>query len=203
MVNSSALSEFFALFGSAGAADLDPSHPGKSSRLANAATSAGSHRWPACILRGFLMTAFSWQAPRSFRFLQLLQRGHIRGQRLPIGQLHRSVAALGIQIIQETGSASLVSILTDVARVLRLLEVARGIELHHFFVAPDGLIGIGYVGKNGITGRLLLLLCLRQCMAGACDLSLIAVEDRQLKISEQRSGILAGNVSEIIRTVYI
>src|ERR1700686_55806 len=137
MVNSSALSEFFALFGSAGAADLDPSHPGKSSRLANAATSAGSHRWPACILPGFLMTAFSWQAPRSFRFLQLLHRRHVRGQRLPISQLHRSVAALGIQIVQKTGGAPLVSILTDVARVLRLLEVARNIKLHHLLVAPE------------------------------------------------------------------
>jgi len=40
-------------------------------------------------------------------------------------------------------------------------------------------------------------------MAGACDLSLIAVKDRQLKISENGSGVLAGNVVEIIGTVYI
>src|ERR1019366_7359848 len=113
----------------------------------------------------------SWQIPRSFRFLQLLERRHISGQRLAIGQFHSPVAALGIQKIQEACGAALVSILTDVARVLRLFKVAGG---------------------------LLLLLCLRERMAGACDLSLIAVKDRQLKISENASGVLAGNVVKII-----
>src|SRR5208283_2062148 len=104
---------------------------------------------------------------------------------------------------QKTCGASLVSILTDVARVLCLLEVAGSIELHYLFVAPDRLISVGNVGKHGIAGRLLLLLRLRERIAGTRDLSLVTVEDRQLKISEERSGILPGHVGEIIGAVYV
>src|ERR1039458_198276 len=181
MVNSSALSELLALFESAEAFDPDPPQPASTSMIADAAAGAANHRQRSA--RTF-MAGSSWQIPRSFRFLQLLQRRHISGQRLAIGQFHSPVAALGIQKIQKTGGPALVSVLTDVARVLRLLEVAGGVKLHHFFVAPDRLIGIGNVGKHRIAGRLLLLLCLREHMAGTCDFSLIAVENRQLKISE-------------------
>src|ERR1035441_3588858 len=200
MVNSSALSELLARFESAGAFHPDPSQPANTSMIADAAASAANHRQRSA--RTF-MEVSSWQVPRSFRFLQLLERRHISGQRLAIGQFHSPVAALGVQKIQEACSAALVSILTDVARVLRLFEVAGGVKLHHFFVAPDRLIGIGNVGKNRIAGRLLLLLCLRERMSGTRDLSLVAVEDRQLKVSEDGSRVLAGNVVEIISTVYI
>ena len=147
--------------------------------------------------------ACSWQVPRSYRFLQLLQRRHVRGQRLAIGQLNRPVAALGIQKIQKAGGAAFVGILADVARILRLLEIPGSVELHHFVVALDRLVGIGHVGENRIAGRLLLLLRLRKRVAGARDLSLIAVEDRQLKISEDGSGVLPGNVGEIVSAVYV
>src|ERR1700720_4068177 len=186
MVNSSALSELFALFELAVAFDPESPQPANASMIADTAAKTAPHRQRSA--RAF-MAVSSWQVPRSFRFLQLFQRRHIRCQRLAIGQLHRSVAALGIEVIQETGGATLVSILTDVARVLRLLEIAGGVKLHHFFVAPNRLVGIGHVGKNRIAGRLLLLLCLRQSKAGPCDLSLIAVENRQLKISEDGSGV--------------
>src|ERR1039458_1735998 len=48
-----------------------------------------------------------------------------------------------------------------------------------------------------------MLLRLRQSIAGTCDFSLIAVEDRQLKISEDGSGVLPGNVGEIIGAVHV
>src|SRR5208337_1460763 len=174
MVNSSALSEFLALVESPAALDPDPWQPTNNRMIAKAAASAAIHRARSV---GTFMQVSSWQVPRPFRFLQLLQRGHIRGQRLPIGQLHGSVAAFSIQIIQKTCGASLVSILTDVARVLRLFEVAGSIKLHYLFVAPDRLISVGNVGKHDIAGRLLLLLCLCERIAGTRDLSLITVED--------------------------
>jgi len=200
MVNSSALSELLVLFESAEAFDPESPQPASTSMIADAAASAAIHRQRS--ERTFMVVS-SWQVPRSFRFLQLLERGHISGQRLAIGQLHSPVAALGIQKIQETGGAALVSILTDIARVLRLLEVAGSVQLHHFLVAPDRLIGIGNVGKNRIAGGLLLFLGLSERMSGARDLSLIAVEDRQLKISEDGSGVLAGDVGEIVSAVHI
>src|ERR1700733_2979173 len=61
MVNSSALSELLGLFESAGAADLEPSQPANTKRIASAPTSAGIHRRRACIfmlnLNDFSLTA--------------------------------------------------------------------------------------------------------------------------------------------------
>src|ERR1700690_830673 len=173
MVKSSALSELLGLFESAGAADFDPSQPVNSSRIADAATSAGSHRWRSTrkfvsiLGRRLLTTCSSWQVPRSFRFLQLFERGHVGSQRLAIGQLHGAIAPLGIQIIQKAGRATLVGVFTDVAGILRLFEIARSIKVHHAFITPDSFIGIGNVGKNGIAGSLLLLLRLRERVLGA------------------------------------
>ena len=41
----------------------------------------------------------------------------------------RAVAALGIEVVQKTGGATFISILADVTRILRLLEVAGGVKL--------------------------------------------------------------------------
>ncbi len=78
-------------------------------------------------------------------------------KRLAIRQLDRPVTALGIQKIQQAGGAAFISILADVARILRLFQIAGGVELHDFVVALHRLISIGYIGKHGITGRLLLV----------------------------------------------
>src|ERR1700733_5563882 len=63
MVNSSALSELLGLFESAGAADLEPSQPANTKRIANAPTSAGSHRRRACIFMSNLTIVHSRQFP--------------------------------------------------------------------------------------------------------------------------------------------
>src|SRR4029077_7814550 len=85
-------------------------------------------------------STFSWQVPRSYRLLHLLECRHIRSQSLAIGQLSRPVAALSIQKIQQAGGASLVGVLADVARVLRLFQIFRGIQLDDLVVAAQGLV---------------------------------------------------------------
>src|SRR5258706_9558203 len=64
--------------------------------------------------------AFSWQAPGAYCLAQLLKRGHIAGERLPVGQLGCAVAALGIEIVEEAGCAALIGVLADIPRILRL-----------------------------------------------------------------------------------
>src|ERR1700722_9192119 len=113
------------------------------------------------------------------------------------------VAPDGIKKIQETGSAPFLSILADVARILRLLEISGKVKLHDFLVAPDRFVGVGNIGKHRITGRLLLLLGLGKGVIGACDLALIAIEDGQLKIDEDGSGVLPRDMGEVVSAVYI
>src|ERR1035441_503706 len=99
MVNSSGVSDLLELLELVEAFEPDPWQLVNASKIAEAAASITTCRQRSF---GTLMRVSSWQGPRSFRFLQLLQSRHICGQRLAIGQFHRPVAALGIQIIQET-----------------------------------------------------------------------------------------------------
>jgi len=58
----------------------------------------------------------------------------IGGQGLTVGKLGGPIAALGIEKIQQTRSTALVGILTNVARVLRLLQVSGEVELDDLLV---------------------------------------------------------------------
>src|SRR4029077_741236 len=80
-------------------------------------------------------STFSWQVPRSHRLLHLFERRHIRSQSLAVSQLGRPITALGIQKIQQAGSPGLISVLADISRVLRLLEILRGVKLDDLIVA--------------------------------------------------------------------
>src|ERR1022692_5229689 len=99
--------------------------------------------------------------------------------------------------------AMLISILTDVTRVLGLLQVSRSIKLYHFFVTSERFVGIANIGQHGVAGRRLQLLSLRKSIAGACNLALIPVEDGQIKIHEEGSAIYARSVGIVDGTVHI
>ena len=58
-------------------------------------------------------------------------------QRLPVGEFGRAVAALGVEEIEQAGGAALIGVLADVARILGLLQVAGGVELHDFVVGAQ------------------------------------------------------------------
>src|SRR5580704_2883141 len=68
--------------------------------------------------------AMSWQRPCSHGLAHLFECGHITGQCLTIGELIGAISAFGIQIIEQAGRATLVSILADVAGFLGLIDVA-------------------------------------------------------------------------------
>src|ERR1700674_5415391 len=87
--------------------------------------------------RAFCSRAFSWQVPRSCRFLQLLDRRHVRTQSLAVRQLSSPVAPFSVQEIEQAGGAALVGVLADVARVLRLFQISGNVKLDYFVVAPD------------------------------------------------------------------
>src|SRR5580700_11961180 len=53
------------------------------------------------------------QAPHANRFAQLLDGRQIRRERLPVGELRRAIAPLGVEIIQQARRAALVRILAD------------------------------------------------------------------------------------------
>src|ERR1035441_4319499 len=145
----------------------------------------------------------SRKVPRSHSFLQLLERSHVGRQCLAISQLSGPVTAFRIEKVQQASGATLISILTDVTRVLGLLQVSRSVKLYHFFVTSESFIGIANIRQHGIAGRRLQLLGLRQSIASACDLALIAVEDGQIEIHEERSAIYARGVGIVDGTVNI
>jgi hypothetical protein len=90
----------------------------------------------------------SRQVSHAHRFSQLFERQQVRGQRLPVGKLSGSIAALGVQEIQQTGGAALVGILADVAVLLRNIEIARAIEHDHLVVRAQTLIGVTYIREG-------------------------------------------------------
>src|ERR1039458_10302920 len=90
----------------------------------------------------------SRKVPCSHSFLQLLERSHVGRQCLAIGQLSGPVTAFRIEEVQQARRATLISILTDVTRVLGLLQVSRSIKLYHFFVTSERFVGIANIDRK-------------------------------------------------------
>src|SRR6266851_2164117 len=136
----------------------------------------------------------SWQTPGSHRLAQLLERGHVTCQRLPVGELGGAIAALGVQVIEQAGGTMLVCVLADVPRILSLFQVTGLVQLHDFIIGAKRFIRVGHVGKRnrGLLARKLLRLCDR--VLRACDFALVAVENRQLDIKEKRARVDAAEV---------
>src|ERR1039457_2649182 len=128
------------------------------------------------------------------RFSKLLQRQQVGSQSLPVGKLSSSIAALSVQKIEQANRAALIRIFTDVAVLLRNLEVPRAIELNHAVVHPQPFIGVAHIGHYLAAGGFFLLLRLRDGEACACDFALIAVEDRQRDASIEGGSVDAIDV---------
>ena len=78
-----------------------------------------------------------------------------------------------------------VCIVSDIQGLLRLVEVSGTIEGDDLIVGVQSLKRVSYIRQNLSTRKPLLFLRLRDGKAGACNLALIAVKDRQLDLSEE------------------
>ena len=96
-----------------------------------------------------------------------------------------AIGALGIEKIQEAGGAALVSVLGDVAGLPGLIDVAAAVQLDDFIVGTQSGVSVGDVGADLLGGFEGLLLRLGDGVAGAGDLALVAVEDRQVDVEEK------------------
>src|SRR5579871_1253545 len=126
----------------------------------------------------------SWQAPCSYSLTKLFDSEQIRSECLAIAELCRSIAALRVEKIQQTGCAMPVGVLADVTGLFRLVEITRTIESDNFVVGAQIFKGIPHIRQYLSRRELCLLLGLSDREARACNLPLIAIEDRHLDLSE-------------------
>src|SRR5580704_983438 len=124
-------------------------------------------------------TLRSPQLPRPYGGAQLFQRCHVRRQRLAIAELGCPVAALGVEEVEQGSGPVLIRELRNLARLLRLLQIAIVVELDHLFAVEQSFVGILHVGQNLLMRSLGQELGLRQRVIGARYFTLIAVEDGQ------------------------
>src|ERR1035437_10452437 len=129
----------------------------------------------------------SRKVPRSHSFLQLLERGHVGRQCLAISQLSGPVTAFRIEEVQQTRRTSLVSILTDVTRVLCLLQISRRIKLYHLLIAAQRFIGIANIGENRVATRRLQFLGLGKSVASARDLTRFRLKMGKAKFTKNEA----------------
>src|SRR4029077_8563321 len=137
---------------------------------------------------------FSWQSPCAYGLAQLLERGHVAGKSLAIGELIGAIGALGVEIVEEAGGTALVGILADVAGLLGLVDVAAAIELDDLIVAVKGFVRINDIGENLLGGFAGEFLILCDGVASARDFALVAVEDGELNVEEEGAGVGSGHV---------
>jgi hypothetical protein len=133
----------------------------------------------------------------------LLERRHITGEGLAIGELIGAVGALGIEIVEKAGGAAAVGIFADVAGLLGFIHVAALIELNDLVVGMEIFIGIDDIGEDLLAGFTLQLLGLVDDVASAQNFALIAVEDGELEVEEKCAGIYAGGVRIVEGSVQI
>src|SRR5258708_40056660 len=141
-----------------------------------------------------LHAPISWQAPSAHGLAQLLERGHVAGERLPVGKLDSAITPLGVKVVEQAGGAALVRVLADVARILRLLQITGLVQLYDLIVGAERFVGIGHVGERNrglFAGK---LLGLRDRVLCPRDFALGAVEDRHLNVEEKRSRVDAAEV---------
>ena len=77
-----------------------------------------------------------------------------------------------------------VGIFADVAGLLRLVEIAGAIKADDLIVRATVLKGISHVCQHLTVRELLLLLRLSDGKAGARNLTLVAIKDRQRYLPE-------------------
>src|SRR6266849_822346 len=126
--------------------------------------------WP------FLLCLCSWQIPRSCGLAQLFERSHVTGESLAIRELVGAISAFSVQKIEETGSATLVGVFSDVAGLFGLVDVAAAIELNDFVIRMESGISIDDIGDDLFGGFGGEFFGLRDGVFGAGDFSLIAIE---------------------------
>ena len=71
--------------------------------------------------------------------------------------------------------------------LLRLVEIAGAVKLDDLVVGAQAFVGVSHVGQHLVVRRLFLLLRLRDGEARARDFALVAIENRQLNLAEERS----------------
>src|ERR1700736_6468364 len=74
------------------------------------------------------------QVSHSDRFPQLLDRGEIGREGLAVSQLRRAITAFGVQKIKQAGRSAFIGVFSDVAVLLRNVEVTRAVKDDHFVV---------------------------------------------------------------------
>ena len=104
------------------------------------------------------------------------------------------ITAFGIKKIKQARCAVPVGVFADIAGLLRLIEISRAIEADDLIVGAQIFKRVPYIRQHLSACELLLLLCLRNGKAGARDLSLVAIEDRQLDLPEERNVVQRADV---------
>src|SRR5580704_2292101 len=133
----------------------------------------------------------SWQAPGSYSLAKLFEPKQVGSERLPVSEFRGPVTSLSIEKIQQAGCTVPVGVLADVAGLFRLVQKSGAIKSHHLIIGAQILKGVSHVGLHLPIGESLLLLRLRYGVGGARNLTLVAIENRHLHLSEQ------GNVVEV------
>ncbi len=110
----------------------------------------------AVVIRGQMVK--SWQAPGSYSLAKLFERQQVGSERLAVSELYGPVAPLRIKKIQQAGCAVPVSVLADVAGLLRLVQIPGAIKSDDLVVGAQILKGISNVGQHLPVGESLLLL---------------------------------------------
>src|ERR1035438_324888 len=97
----------------------------------------------------------------------------------------------------------LVSELSDIEGLLSVVEIARPIEGNDLIVRANALKSIPHVGQHLSARVLLLFLCLCDGEAGARNFPLVAIENGDLNLPEQRDIVGGTEVGVAGLTGYI
>src|ERR1017187_3412512 len=145
----------------------------------------------------------SWQAPGSYGFAKLFEREQVRCKCLSVAELNCSIAALRIEEIKQAGSSMLVGELSDFEGLLSVVEIARPIEGNDLIVRANVLKSIPHVGQHLSVRVLLQFLCLCDGEAGAGNFPLVAIENGNLNLTEQRDivAITEVGVADLTRNI--
>src|ERR1700676_2526549 len=98
------------------------------------------------------------QVSHSDSFPQLLDRGEIGSERLAVGELRRAITAFGVQKIKQAGRSTFVGVFSDVAVLLRNVEVTRAVQDDNLVVHAQTFVSVDDIGQHLITGGFLQLL---------------------------------------------